>query len=143
MSTIPEIKARLMETGTPFTAVLGATSFAQVKDRPSAVLPVAYVFVAEEETAENQRATGSVLQRSERDVAVVIVAEHLGDADGADVADPLEELKTFVRSRLLGFQPTDMVDVVTHVRGAVIEAADGVVWFADTFSAPIYLKETS
>ncbi|HTM77004.1 MAG TPA: hypothetical protein VL133_05195 [Devosia sp.] len=143
MSTIPEIKARLMEPGTRFTAVLGATSFAQVKDVPAAVLPVAYVFVAEEETAENSRATGSVLQLSQRDVAVVIVTEHLGDADGGDVADPLEELKTFVRGRLLGFHPTDMVDVITHVRGSVLEAADGVVWFADTFSAPIYLKETN
>lgn len=143
MSTIPEIKSRLLAGDTPFTAALGATSFAQVKDRPSATLPVVYVFVSEEESAENPRAVGRVMQLTQRDVAVVIVAEHLGDADGADVADPLEVHKAFVRRQLIGFTPTDMVAPITHVRGTVLEAADGVVWFADTFSAPIYLKETN
>lgn len=144
MSTVPEIKARLRADPTPFSAVLGATSLAQVKgSMPDAVLPVAYVLATREVSAENARATGSVMQLTERDVSIVIVAEHLGDADGGDVADPLEDLKTFVRGRLLGFKPTDMVDIVTHVEGEVIEAVGGAVWFADTFSAPIYLKETT
>ncbi|WDR00749.1 hypothetical protein PSC71_08375 [Devosia sp. J2-20] len=141
MSTIPELKARLGADGTPFTVVLGATSFAQVKDRPAATLPVAYVFVSEEESADNERMTGPVLQRAERDVTVVYVLEHLGDADGGDVADPLEVIKAYGRGRLIGFVPTDMADPITHLRGAVLEAADGVVWWADTFSAPIYLME--
>lgn len=142
MSTIPEIKARLLEASTPFTVVLGATSFAQVKDRPAATLPVAYVFVSQEESADNERITGPVQQRTERDVTVVYVLEHQGDADGGDVADPLEEVKTYGRGRMIGFVPSDMVDPITHLRGAVLEAADGVVWWADTFSAPIYLMET-
>lgn len=143
MSTIPEMKGRLGGAGSPFTVVLGATSFAQVKDRPSAILPVAYVFVAEEATGENQRLTGRILQLNQRDVAVVYVLEHAGDADGGDVADPLEDIKTFGRERLIGFVPTDMVEPVTHVRGSVLEAAEGVVWYADIFAAPIFLKETT
>jgi len=143
MSTIPEMKARLLEGSTLFTVVLGATSFAQVKDRPAAALPVAYVFVSEEESDENERLTGPVLQRTQRDVSVVYVLEHQGDADGGDVADPLEDIKVFGRGRLIGFVPSDMNEPITHVRGAVLEAADGVVWWADTFSAPIYLMETN
>lgn len=143
MSTIPEIKARLGTPGTPFTVVLGATSFAQIKDRPNATLPVAYVFVSEEATSENQRATGRIMQLSQRDVAVVYVLEHLADADGDDAADQLEDIKAYGRGGLIGFMPSDMVEPITHVRGSVLEAADGVVWYADIFSAPTYLKETT
>jgi hypothetical protein len=143
VSTIPEVKARLLVAGTPFSAALGATSYAQVKDRPSVTLPCVYAFFAEEVTADNERMTGKVRQRSERDLVLVYVVEHAGDADGGDVADPLEDIKTFGRGQVLGFKPSDMVDPITHIRGAVIEAVDGVVWFADTFSAPIYLKETT
>ena len=142
MSSLPEIKAQLGGAGSPFTFVRGATSMAQVKgDRPEAVLPVAYVLSAKEVTADNPRATGSVLQKQERDIMIVIVVEDLGDADGDTVQDPLEDLKAYVRGKLLGFKPTDMVDRITHVGGEVVEAASGCVWFADTFSAPIYLKE--
>lgn len=145
MSTIAEIKLRLTEPGTPFTFAKGATALAQVKDRPDAVLPVAFVLTAKEMSAENSRATGPVLQRTERDIMIVIICEDLGDADGDAVTDQLEALKTYVRSKLLGFLPTDMAmagEAITHVGGEVIEAASGCVWFADTFSAPIYLMET-
>lgn len=142
MSTIPEIKLRLAEPGTPFTAVLGATALAQVKgDRPDAVLPVAFVLTAKELTAENARATGPVNQRQERDIMIVIVCEDLGDADGDTVQDQVEDLKTYVRGQLLGFKPTDMVERITHIGGEVVEAVGGCVWLQDTFSAPIYLKE--
>lgn len=141
MSTIPEIKARLLAAPTLFTMVRGATSLAQVKDRPDAVLPVAYVLSAREVSGDNTRMTGNILQLQERDVMVVIVAEDLGDADGDTVIDPLEALKSFVRGRLIGFKPTDMVTPITHVGGEVVQAVAGTVWFEDTYSAPIYLKE--
>lgn len=143
MSTIAEIKARLLAEDTPFTIVRGATGLAQVKDRPDGILPVAFVLSAREVSAENSRATGAILQRQERDVMVVIVAEDLGDADGDAVQDELERLKTWCRTQLIGFKPTDMVDLITHVEGNVVEARNGCVWFEDTFSAPIYLKETT
>ena len=143
MSTISEIKLRLLEASTPFTLVKGATALAQVKDRPDAVLPVAYVVATKEISAENMRATGRTMQRTERDIMIVIVCEDLGDSDGDTVQDPLEELKTFVRGKLLGFVPSDTAgEPLTHVGGEVIEAASGCVWFADTFSAPTYLQET-
>lgn len=145
MSTIAEMKARLLEPGTPFTMVKGATALSQVKDRPDAQLPVAYVLSAQEVTADNERATGNVLQRQERDIKVVIVTEDLGDADGDAVEDDLEGIKAWVRGKLIGFRPSDMAasgDPITHVRGEVVEAIAGCVWFEDTYSAPIYLMET-
>lgn len=141
MSDLHEFKARLLEAGTPFFNVRGATSMAQVKDRPDGPLPQAFVLVAEEMAQDNTRMTGPVLQRLERDVAVVIVAEHLGDADGADVLDPLEALKAYVRSRLVGWMSGETVDVVTYVRGEAMEAVDGCVWFAAIFSAPTHIEE--
>lgn len=141
MSTISEVKERLLQHPTLFRVVKGATALAQVKDRPSAQLPVAYVLSAKEVSAPNERSTGDILQRQERDVLVVIITEDLGDADGDAVEDQLEELKSFARARLVGFVPTDMQEPITHVAGEVVQAAAGAVWFEDTFSAPTYLRE--
>lgn len=143
MSDLHEFKARLLLPGTPFFNVRGATSLAQVKDRPNGPLPQAFVLVAEDMAQDNTRATGGVLQRLERDLSVVIVAEHLGDADGADVQDPLEALKAYVRAQLLGWQSSEMTDVTTYVRGETMEAVDGCVWFNAVYSAPQYIEEAS
>lgn len=142
MTTVAEIKERLRAPGTPFSLVRGGAQLASVKDRPE-LLPAAFVLVTRDASAENSRATGPVMQRSERDVTVVIVCEDLSDADGDAAADELETLKTYVRVRLIGFKPGDMVDVITHVGGEIIEARAGCAWFGDTFSAPTYLKETT
>ena len=140
--TLPDFKARLIAPGTPFSAVKGATSMSQAGDRP-AVLPAAYVVVVREVAEPNSRMTGPVLQRVERDIAVVYVVEHLGDADGADAVDPLEEVRNWGKAQLVGWSPAGAADPVTFVGGEAIEAADGAVWFADTFSAPYYLTEAS
>lgn len=141
MSTIAEMKARLLESATPFSFVKGATELAQVKDRPPGQLPCAYVLTAKDVSAPNERATGSMLQRQERDVIVVYVLEDLGDADGDTVQDPLEAVKAFARGRLIGFVPTDMEEPISHVAGEIVQAVNGTVWFEDTFSAPTYLRE--
>lgn len=146
MSSIAEIKARLIEAGTPFSSVKGATALAQVTDRPAGVLPVAFVLVSKDVSAENARATGPVLQRMERDIMVVTVCEDLRDAGGDAVIDELEAVKAFVRAKLIGFLPTDMAaagEPITHIAGEVVEAIGGCVWHQDTFSAPIYIKEIS
>jgi len=141
LSAIDEIKARLLEAPTPFSFVRGATALAQVKDRPPGQLPCAYVLAAKDVSAANERATGSILQRQERDVLVVYVLEDLGDAEGDAVIDPLEEIKAFGRGRLIGFVPTDMNEPITHIAGEIAQAVAGTVWFEDTFSAPTYLRE--
>lgn len=141
MSDLHEIKARLLEPGTPFFSVRGATSMAQVKDRPAGPLPQAFVVLAQDMGHDNERMTGPVLQRKERDVAVVIVLEHLGDADGDQATDPLEQVLEYVDGRLLGWHTSEMDDVITYVRGETMEAVDGCVWFAATYSAPKYIEE--
>lgn len=142
MSTIPEIKARLLEPGTPFALVKGATALALVKDRPL-TLPAAYVLSPKEVSGANERGTGNVLQRSERDIMVVIVCQELSDFEGDATSDTLETFKSYVRGQVIGFVPTDMNEPITHVAGEVVEAIGGTVWFEDTYSAPIYLKETN
>lgn len=142
MSAIEEFKARLLQAPTPFTYVRGATALSQVKDRPPGVLPVAFVLTAREVSAANTRMTGKVLQRSERDITVVIVCEDLGDADGDQVQDQLETLKAFNRSRLIGFLPSDGIgEPVTHVSGEMVQATGGTCWFEDVFSSPTHLIE--
>lgn len=141
MSTIAEMKLRLSGEGTPFRIVEGATALAQLKNEKPNATPAAFVLVSKEVSADNDRMTGKVLQRSERDIMVVIFAEHLADPQGDAAADELEELKVYVRGRLIGFVPADMVDPITHVTGEVVEAGNGFVCFEDVFSAPIYLEE--
>ena len=141
MSDLSEIKARLLGPGTPFALVRGATSMAQVKDRPDGALPQAFVVLAQDMGHDNERMTGPVRQRKERDVAVVCVLEHLGDPDGADAVDPLEAVLDYVDGRLLGWQTSEMVEPITYVRGETMEAVDGCVWFAATYSAPKYIQE--
>ena len=143
MSGLPDFKARLLAAGTPFFMVKGATSMAQAADRPHSELPAAFVIAAREAGQPNARMTGSVLQRVERDIAVVYVVEHAGDADGADAVDPLEVVRDWGKAQLVGWLPEGGVEPITFVGGEVLEAANGVVWYADTFSAPYYLTEAS
>lgn len=144
MSTIDDIKNRLLALPTPFSSVLGATSLAQIKDdgKPKGTPPVAFVLMAREAAAETARATGPILQRLERDFIVLIYAEHLGERHGGAVTDEVEELKTFVRGRLIGWVPGGPTDEpVTFVGSEVVEARGGGVWFEETFAAPTYLEE--
>jgi hypothetical protein len=145
VSTVDEAKARLLVAPTLFTSVQGAVSLAQLKDggKPAGKAPVAFVLMAREAAAENSRATGPVYQRNERDLVVVIYAEHLGDRHGGDVVDQVEQLKAFVRGRLIGWQTTDMDEAITFVGSEVVEARGGGVWFEETFAAPTYIEETT
>lgn len=142
MSLVDETKTRLLSDGTPFKAVAGATALAAVKDRPVGEMPQAFVLVAREASTENQRAmTGPVLQRMERDLMVVIFAEDVSEPFGGATGDQLEEIKSWVRGRLVGFVPTDMKLKISHVGGEVVEAVKGLVCFEDTYSAPTYIEE--
>jgi hypothetical protein len=145
VSTIDEIKERLLVAPTPFFSVQGAASLAQVKDdgKPAGRAPAAFALMAREAAAETERMTGPVLQRLERDVVILIYAEHLGDRHGGKTADEVEALKAFVRGRLVGWKTSDMDEPITFVGSEVVEARGGGVWFEETFAAPTYLEETT
>lgn len=140
MSLVQEIITRLKPVETPFKAVSGTADFALI-EKHRLGSPAAFVMVAEEVAGDNERINGKVLQRLETDVAVVIVADNLGDARGGAAADDIEDLKTFVRSRLIGFEPADSEEPLTHISGKLLKARSGTVWFEDLFAATSYLEE--
>ncbi|MBW8322420.1 MAG: hypothetical protein K0M49_16760 [Arenimonas sp.] len=138
---IKSIVDRLLEAGTPFRIVGGAGALSSVKDRPPAV-PAAYVYLAVENSAPNERATGPVVQRMSGDISVVIVTENLSGSDDWAAADEIENLKAFVRERLIGFVVTGGdCDPLEHVSGELQQAVAGMIWFEDTFATARYLEE--
>lgn len=134
---IEEIIARLKETGTPFLIVDGANELAEIKDRPETT-PAAYVYTATQASRPNERINGT-LQRSEIDIAVVLVTENA--AGRVDAARDIEALLTFVRGKLLGFMPASAADPLEHVVGQVVQIKDRMVWFEDVFATATYLTE--
>ncbi|WP_425417328.1 phage tail terminator protein [Oricola indica] len=142
MSVVSSVIARLKETGSPFALVEGAVDLAAVDTRPPAT-PAAYVLAAEEASAENTRATGPVLQRMEADIAVVIITDNLTDRVMGEAAGDIEDLKAWVRGKLIGFEPDGADEPMEHVSGQIVKARSGTVWFDDRFAASTYLEEQS
>lgn len=136
---IRSIIARLLANDTPFRLVDGASALARVKDAPP-TSPAAFVYSGRDRSEPSERMTGVALQRSVSDISVVIVQENLS----SDLAssDDIEELKDFVRSRLVGFVPDGADEAMEHVEGELQEAKGGVVWFEDIYSVARYIEET-
>ncbi|MBG6160531.1 hypothetical protein IWQ54_000181 [Labrenzia sp. EL_195] len=141
MSLVSEIREHLKTGQTIFKIVAGAIEFSQI-DKQHLASPAAYVMVPEDASSENTRMTG-VLQRLETDIAVLIVVENLSGPFGEAAGDDLENLKSFVRTRLIGFVPPSATEPITHVSGELIKASGGTVWFEDRFSVPSYLEHSS
>ncbi|MEM6381651.1 MAG: hypothetical protein AAF739_03180 [Pseudomonadota bacterium] len=142
MSFIPAMVDRLLQPGTPFLAVQGAIDFASIKSH-NLGSPSAYLFAKDEASGDNERMTGPVLQRLESDVAVVIVVQNVTDAVMGAAADELEPLKTYVRSKLIGFVPDGLDEPIVHVSGQLITAANSTVYFEDVYGVTSYLQEQS
>lgn len=143
MSTIDQVIELLNGDGTPFRVCSGAAGMAAAQLRGPNATPAAFVFFGKEASGDNQRTTGPVMQRQERDLSVVIVIDNASDAIGAAGADALETIKIWVRDQLLGVVLDDAAgnEPVTHVEGAVADFKHGSVWYEDVFSAPTYIKE--
>lgn len=139
---VAEIIARLVaNTSSSFAIVEGAAALSEVQVRPPA-MPAAYVVALREASGDNERMT-SVLQRTEVDVAVVIITDNLSDDRGDAAARDLEALKKVVRDTLIGWQPASAEDVVTHVSGELTKAREGVVWWEEVYATALYLEEDS
>lgn len=143
MSAVTEMQAALAAEGTPFRLVGGALELAAVTEQAPKATPAAYVLVAKDASAPNDRVTGPVLQRSERDIMVVYVLKSVAQPQASGAIDALEEIITYGRGRLIGLTPSDSREKITHVGGEVVEVRNGYVWFEDTFSSPAYIKEQS
>ncbi len=143
MSIESEIMAALAAIDPPvFAIVAGAADFGAIGDKPHAV-PAAYVFAEEEVSGDNNRATGPVLQRTEMDVAVVIITRNLSDTTGGAAAGDIVGLKHEVRRALVGLVPAASEDgtPVTHLSGAMLKAKGGYVWWRELYAASTYTEE--
>ncbi len=144
MSVESEMMAALLAIEPPvFAIVAGAADFAAIGDKPHSV-PAAYVFAEEEVSDVNHRATGPVLQRTEMDVAVVIVTRNLSDLTGGAAAGDIVALKQSVRRALVGLVPAASEDgtPVTHLSGVMLKARGGYVWWRELFGASTYTEES-
>ncbi|MES0068793.1 hypothetical protein NKJ73_23745 [Mesorhizobium sp. M0074] len=127
-----------------FRVVAGAAAWASLNGEPKTT-PAAFVLIEEEQSGENTRMTGPVLQRCEADVAVIFVTRNVSDGTGAAAADDIETLKSAVRDALIGFEPTSVsnADVVEHISSNLLKAKNGHVWQRELFGVGYYLVEKS
>lgn len=138
MSVVSEIRARLEEPAV-FNFVAGAAEFSALTGEPLST-PAAYVLTEGEESAENARMTGSIIQRTEADIAVVIVTRNVSDGNGGAASDDIEELKQAVRDALVGFEPAD-AEPMEHIEGNLLKAKNGAVWWRELFGTAYFTKE--
>ncbi len=139
-AAITSIIERLLEAGTPFRIVEGATEFAGIEKNSPVVQPAAFVVIKEEAGAENERATGGHLQRIEADVAIVLYFENVSDDVGGAAGGGLEGLKSFIRSKLAGWEPAGAAEPMEFISGELLHARDGAVWHEDVYSLITYLE---
>lgn len=137
---IKSIIARLMDAGTPFRISGGASELAAVKDTPPQT-PAVFVFSGADRSEKDLTTGRRVRQRTSVDISVVICTSNLSASHGAAAAEDIEELKTFVRGRVLGFKPEGALDPLQHVEGELQQALAGTVWFEDVFTTTYYVKE--
>lgn len=141
MSLNAEIQDQVKATGL-FRLVDGAAAFAALSGEPKA-MPAAYVITELEVSGENERMTGPVLQRTEVDIAVVMITRNVSDNSGGAAAADMEALKAAVRGKLVGYVPTGSQDgePVTHTEGKLLRMKSGVVWQRELFGAAYYQEE--
>ena len=139
-AAIADIIARLSASGSPFSLVEGATEFGTVSTERPLASPAAYVLTRNEAAGENERATGNVLQRVEKDIAIVIFTENLSDAAGAAAGSDLESLKDYCNARLVGFTPTDGHEPMEFISGELLAARGGGVWQEQLYALATYLE---
>jgi hypothetical protein len=127
-----------------FRLVDGAAAYAALGGEPKA-MPAAYVVTEEEVSGENERMTGPVLQRTEADIAVIIVTRNVSDNSGGAAAEDIETLKEKVRGKIIGYVPTSSQDgePITHTSGNLLRMKSGVVWQRELFGGAYYQEEQS
>lgn len=140
MSLVDAFIDRLSGASTPFKGVARAADLAAVKQHPPAV-PFAWVITEGEASGENEHATGTVLQTTEIDIAVVLVDANHSDKQGGAAARDIETLKTWVRNRLIGFSPDGADTPVEHIEFAIIALKDGYVWARDVYGTTAIITE--
>lgn len=122
-----------------FGRIADLAALDQASGGPKAT-PAAFVFIAEEAAAENERATAGILQRNEVDLAVLLIVRNVADAAGGAAASDIDALKETVRLALLGWQPGETCEPIEAVSFRVVGIRNGFVRYELIFSTAHYLE---
>lgn len=141
MSIVSEIIAELTAQVSGTFRIIGrAGDLAALKDGLPAALPALYVFVSQEASDENKRATGRSLQLTHLDVALVIVTRNVADARQGAAAEDIEELKAAALAAIVGWQPASASGLIEAIGGEMVKAAAGAVWWEHTVGVSFFLR---
>lgn len=109
-----------------------ALDLAGVRAVAPAQAPAVFVLPAADEAPPN-RLIGVHRQRVAVRFELVLAVRAANDRTGAATADAVEAVRAALRGRVLGWAPEEDADPIDFVRGALIDLADGTVWWADQY----------
>lgn len=130
----PMIRDRLKSEITDFKEVRGALDFSAIK-KDLVKFPAAFVFLQADSASANKIAVGGHRQQVTHDVAVVLVIKSANDRSGEKASDELEELRSAVRTALVGWEPGSGFDPLSLKRGRLLGFSKGVAFWQDTYEA--------
>jgi hypothetical protein len=132
---IAEVIARLEATcKPPLKLVQGAVEYAALAAPPPvARQPAAYVMPLGGSPGANTLA-GSIRQRMQESVGVVVLLGNLRDARGDAAMDAIEPVYRAIRTALVGFVPEPGYEAMQLGPARLLDFADGVIAWQESFS---------
>ena len=112
----------------PLAMVEAAASVAAALDRPPEATPAAYVLWQDDDPAAN-RLANAVRQTVDSNWAVMVAMRNVSDGRGAAAAADLDDVKTAVRTALLGWQAPSASGVFIYLAGGFAGTDDSHAWF--------------
>ena len=86
------------------------------------------------ERASNSPLVGTVRQRVEATVGVILAARHLRDARGEAALGELEALRLATRERFIGWSPSPQCEPVERRNSRLLEFTDQMAWWLDEYA---------
>ncbi len=131
-------KARVEASGA-FNSVRLELDFERALGSPAA-LPAAFLAPVSRSAGPNTLAGGQVSQLDEREVAVFVAAQALGEGAGDAAAERIEVLVAKVDAALVGWTPPGALGPVTAAGGGLQEIVQGVHIWRLSYRAPHLLR---
>lgn len=117
----------------------GAASFE--RSAPAlTTMPAAFVLPARETASANPFAAQLVQQEVTAEFVVLIAVRNLADDEGAAALEALAPVREAVLTALLGWVPDDAEAGCEYVAGDLLQFANGVIWWQDTYSTNFIVR---